>query len=541
MSPLRSSARVTVCLLAGLAVLCSSIAIAQDAPARLVKSLPDPGGFWRKKVSLSASEMPLKSAIDDIARSAQVKVEWDLDALKQLGFDVEQPVTLTIEQETFDGAFQKLLRWNRATGWQQVWHRFRRGVLTVTTYAADRQQTRQALPEWMRTFYDTGKITVSVDDDDHVRSLMVTNILTDDLLSHIATLPQLRYLEIHGKVACTPDGAAPLAGLSSLERLGLFFGSQRGDDLADAILKSVAGLKSLKEIRLNETGVTDAGVRQLESLPQLTTLKLCEEGRLTDASLSSIANLNHLKSLELTSHVGTDLGRMRFSEQAFQALSDLQDVEHLHVSGHSIAPEMLTFPRLKRLEISGPLLDKSLTSRMAACRELEFLDLYFLKVTDDALEPFAGHPKLGRLNLRTRDITDAGLSPLKYCPELSEVRLETHGLTDKVFAHLAELKSLTNLNVNWQKNRFTLEGVKQLANLPKLDALRLRIIPFSGGKLSVIQYSIIPASRRLFDKSDPLIPQDKPKLPNFDVNSMAEIFPNTAVHLEMDDFDPFDK
>lgn len=262
---------------------------------------------------------------------------------------------------------------------------------------------------------------------------------------------------------------------------------------------------------------------------------------MTDASLASIAKLKRLKTLELTSHVGTELGRMRFSEEAFESLSSLEELEHLHVCGHLIRPQMLTFPRLKWLDISGPLLEKSLTTRMAACQELEVLTLQFLKVADDALEPFAEHPGLTQLTLRSRDISDAGLSPLKDLPKLSEIRLETHGLTDKSFAQLAELKSLTNLNVSWNKNRFTQDGVKQLAKSPKLETLHLRVIPYSGGIIEVSHYAVIPASRRPFDKSPMLIPQKKPTIPYFDVDLLAETFPNTAVHLEMDDFDPSDK
>lgn len=69
----------------------------------------------------------------------------------------------------------------------------------------------------------------------------------------------------------------------------------------------------------------------------------------------------------------------------------------------------------------------------------------------------------------------------------------------------------------------------------------MRVIPYSGGFIEVSHYSVIPASRQPFDKSPMLIPQKKPTIPNFDVDLLAETFPNTAVLLEMDDFDPFDK
>ena len=61
----------------------------------------------------------------------------------------------------------------------------------------------------------------------------------------------------------TDAGLKELAGLQSLQTLVLF-----GTQVTDAGLKELAGLKSLRELWLGDTQVTDAGVAQLrQALP----------------------------------------------------------------------------------------------------------------------------------------------------------------------------------------------------------------------------------------------------------------------------------
>ena len=82
----------------------------------------------------------------------------------------------------------------------------------------------------------------------------------------------------------------------------------------------------------------DAGAKLLEKLPQLTSLSLRQEGRLTDEALKSIAKLPRLKSLALDSYVGTErLGWMRFSAASIRQLKELKELESLRLVGQEVA------------------------------------------------------------------------------------------------------------------------------------------------------------------------------------------------------------
>ena len=50
---------------------------------------------------------------------------------------------------------------------------------------------------------------------------------------------------------------------------------------ADAAMRSISRSPSLRALRLNESGVTDAGILELEKLTELSNLSIYQENRLT--------------------------------------------------------------------------------------------------------------------------------------------------------------------------------------------------------------------------------------------------------------------
>ena len=69
--------------------------------------------------------------------------------------------------------------------------------------------------------------------------------------------------------------------------------------VTDAGLKELAGLKQLTTLDLFGTQVTDAGLKELAGLMQLTTLYLSET-QVTDAGLKELAGLKQLTTLDLS-------------------------------------------------------------------------------------------------------------------------------------------------------------------------------------------------------------------------------------------------
>jgi hypothetical protein len=80
-----------------------------------------------------------------------------------------------------------------------------------------------------------------------------------------------------------------------------------GTQVTDAGLKHLRGLKQLTQLDLTGTRVTDAGMKELVHLRNLTSLDLSST-QVTDAGLKEVANLEALTRLELWGTKVTDTG-----------------------------------------------------------------------------------------------------------------------------------------------------------------------------------------------------------------------------------------
>lgn len=450
---------------------------------------PTAEAVFARQVSLTALSMPLKDALAAVARAAKVELQLDVAALKEVGLDVELPVTATIKDEPLGDALGSLIQWDRHVG---VFRELRGGKLHVTTIQARQADIERHLPDWLKPHFNHG-LLATLDDDRNVVAITAGEAMTDELLGKLNTLPKLRELHVETTKRLTPAGLKQLAALSSLQKLSLYSLFHEGNGLGDAAIQGIVALKSLRELSLGTCGTTDAGVRLLEGMPQLTHLSLSTEGRLTDAALTSIATLKRLKALSLSSYVATaQLGRMRFSAAAIRRLAGLHELEELHLVGHEVPADALVFPRLKSLSLGFESIDDAVAKRIAAFRELTSLDLVYTGITDDGLLKIAELPALKRLNLDSHVVTDAGIGHLKKLSTLEHLSLRAARLSDESLRHLAQIKSLRRVDLYGSGEPgavvgkcFTIEGVQQLKALPNLRTLWLTNFESAGGFLGL--------------------------------------------------------
>lgn len=210
------------------------------------------------------------------------------------------------------------------------------------------------------------------------------------------------------------DAKFPMACLEGLDRLQELL--LLGEAITDDHLAALHPPRSLVDLNLNGSLVSDAGLEHLVRFPNLK--RLVRPDGITDRGLHCLRFAPHLESLSLSVTPITDAG-----------------LEHI-----------------------------------AALRELRELELVATAVTDEGMARIADLTALEKLNLVDTRVTDAGLAHLSGLTRLRELQLP-RTITDLGLAHLSGMKELRVLWLTGTQT--TSAGVKQLTCLKQLETLGL--------------------------------------------------------------------
>jgi Leucine-rich repeat (LRR) protein len=154
--------------------------------------------------------------------------------------------------------------------------------------------------------------------------LRLSNGVTDEVMHALCgRLPALKTLYLGGVTSLTADGLFAVGGLTALTYLRLSF-----CNVTDAVLRELRGLTELSTLYLYDCAlVTDVGVRELRDLTALTHLVLSRCFHVTDAGLRELRDLTALRTLDLYDCTVTDAG--------LQHLMSLTALSELHLRNNS--------------------------------------------------------------------------------------------------------------------------------------------------------------------------------------------------------------
>jgi hypothetical protein len=159
-------------------------------------------------------------------------------------------------------------------------------------------------------------------------------------------------------------------------------------EVDDRYLAAIGGLDQLEELILDETNVTDDGLRHLSGLRQLKTLSLFAANRVSDSGLEHLKALDRLEVL--------DLSEAEASDGCGEALAQLRTLRRLNLAhtavGDAVLQHLQHLTRLKYLNLSGT------------------------KVTSQGLKHLAQLLELKELYLAGTSVDDAGLDHLRQLP-----------------------------------------------------------------------------------------------------------------------------
>lgn len=169
-------------------------------------------------------------------------------------------------------------------------------------------------------------------------------------------VPEVRSVRLH-MFRARPDDFGVLADLPNLQRLTLSL-----TDVGDAGLVHIAKCGRLQFLDIKSGGVTLAGLKVLQGLSGLTTLRLSVAAEdVKTADLSVLPSLPGLKELEIR--------EAKLTDENLAPLGQIGSLERLSLSGNA----QITDAGLARLE---------------SLFKLKYLDLSGTKVTDSAVAAF---------------------------------------------------------------------------------------------------------------------------------------------------------
>jgi len=214
----------------------------------------------------------------------------------------------------------------------------------------------------------------------------------------------------------------------------------------DKCMPYIAHLTGLKILNLEDTNITDKGLKYLTGMK---SLQILYPPRLSsDAGMAQIAKIKSLKALYFKDNY--------ISNDGLKYLAELENLEELALDGKRMSDEGL--------------------KHLANLPKLYYL-LLQRKFTDDGMQYLKNVPNLKTPNLKKLDIghaklTDKGCETLKQIKTLEYLHLPNFGLNDEGLAHICEMENLTYLWASGSSNSpLTDKTLENVSKLEKLESL----------------------------------------------------------------------
>ncbi|HUS07472.1 MAG TPA: hypothetical protein VMZ52_14290 [Bryobacteraceae bacterium] len=274
-------------------------------------------------------------------------------------------------------------------------------------------------------------------------------------------------------LACTAATNTFLGGTAVTDDRGRVSAvNLRSSWIEDSDLLQLAGLKSLTELDLSETRITDIGFQALKSLTNVSRINLYYSEQIGDGALAAMKGWKQLRSVNLRGTKVTDAGLVHlaglpietldvgyslFTDNGFDALVNLPKLKYLAAGGNKITDTGLNSLRLltslTELDVSGSqrtdsglwaatITDRSIET-IDSLQSIQALNLKGAKFTDAGLNRLTRLKQLKRLDLGETNLSAIGLASLKNFPLLEQISFyKAKRVADDVVPILAALPNL---------------------------------------------------------------------------------------------------
>ena len=186
----------------------------------------------------------------------------------------------------------------------------------------------------------------------HLKTLDLSNCLTDERLSQLAALEGLEYLQTN-LAAVSDEGVKPLARLRNLKTLKFF---HPGKSFTGAGLTHLAGLPNLRSLTVaGSRAFGDNGMAAVATLTGLTEFRSWHAGW-TDEGVKKLQALKSLKNLYLWQRLTYETPACP-TDETVGVLAEMKSLESLQLDEarltYAALRRLKELPALKRLTLGG--------------------------------------------------------------------------------------------------------------------------------------------------------------------------------------------
>jgi len=298
--------------------------------------------------------------------------------------------------------------------------------------------------------------------------------LTDRQLAMLRGLSSLEQFECFGTTGgLTDDGIAQLSGNRNLQSLHVYENEATGSFLQHFAECPLTSLSS-SAMHGHDGTLTDEHTIHLTKFPQLQQLQLEGQGGLTGTSIEVISGLSNLQRLNLDRCIG-------FTDADCAPLANLQRLRSLNLTdthaGDKAAAAIAAIPRIEDVRMVNDDLTDAGIQQLSQAFSIQELRLHSNSITDVGVAALGRINRLRRLTIESENITGSGLGPVASLPDLQDFTLLAPGLRDVAFEHLSQAKSLRKLRLAQRGIRpaaaLTNDGLMKMAAAVRLNELWL--------------------------------------------------------------------
>jgi hypothetical protein len=238
--------------------------------------------------------------------------------------------------------------------------------------------------------------------------------ISDKGVANLARIRTMRELSLDN-VGITGIGIRCLEHLSALEDLTL-----SGQSITDDVVNEISRLQSLRSLRLLRTNITPVSISALEKLTNLEFLAVCDNPHIGDEVLRCAARLPKLERLNLRRTDCTDKGLAKLSQLKNLRVLNVGECPRISDDGIGSISEVV---ELRVLDLSHIPLGDSGVALLRNLHKLEVLNLNHTQITSAALDELGKLSNLRQLEFYGTSVADDGLPQLQTLTQMEFLEL----------------------------------------------------------------------------------------------------------------------